>query len=178
MILKPDDSWMWKFDNTQSQLSLELGTEFVFQPHLKRNKLVAFHTQSMPFSVDDAAVYYQFLDQLSNTALPAAIKVYWILNAITGIRFHKPLMPQSWFFTPAVTSEQPIQGELVVLNAPAGGQAKYMVLESNSQTSLCMLVDENHQLNQCKQLQQFDLIKVMNDRVSLIEQAEPLRDVG
>lgn len=169
MILKPDDNWLWKMDNKSSQLTLELGEEFVFQPNLSRKKMVPFYQTALPFSVDDAAIYYQLLDQLSHHDIANAVKVYWILNAITAIRFHKPMMPQSWFFKTQTQFYQPSQGELVGLTCNAGHTARYLVLESNSQITLCMLVEQQHEFSQHKTLQQFDVIKVMNDRVTCLE---------
>ncbi|MCE2594929.1 cell division protein ZapC [Motilimonas cestriensis] len=170
MILKPDDNWLWKFDKTQSQLCLELGDELVFQPYLNRKKMVAFPKSVMPFTVDDAAIYYQLLEQLSDHDLPSAVKVHWILNAITALRFHKPMMPQSWFFKVQTQFYRPEQGELIELACFAQQRARYLVLESNSQVSLCMLVDPKHVFSQQKALQQFDVIKVMNDRVCRLQQ--------
>ncbi|MCE0555475.1 MULTISPECIES: cell division protein ZapC domain-containing protein [unclassified Motilimonas] len=174
MILKPDDNWLWKFDKTQSQLCLELGDELVFQPYLNRKKMVAFPKSVMPFTVDDAAIYYQLLEQLSDYDLPSAVKVYWILNAITAIRFHKPMMPKSWFFEVQAGCYRPEQGEMIELACNAQQRARYLVLESNSQVSLCMLVDPKHEFSHQKALQQFDVIKVMNDRVCRVQQ-EPVQ---
>ncbi|MFO6425387.1 cell division protein ZapC [Motilimonas sp. KMU-193] len=174
MILKPDDNWLWKIDNKTSQLTLELGDDLVFQPYLNRKKMVPFYQTVQPFSVDDAAIYYQLLDQLSQHDLANAVKVYWILNAITAVRFHKPMMPQSWFFKTQSGFYQASQGELIGLTCNAGHTARYLVLESNSQISLCMLVDQQHEFSQHKTLQQFDVIKVMNDRVTPLHAEQPI----
>ncbi|MCE2571940.1 cell division protein ZapC domain-containing protein [Motilimonas eburnea] len=172
MILKPDDNWLWKIDNKSSQLTLELGDDLVFQPYLNRKKMVPFYQTEQPFSVDDAAIYYQLLDQLSPQDLASAVKVYWILNAITAIRFHKPMMPQSWFFKTQPQFYQASQGELISLTCNAGHSARYLVLESNSQITLCMLVEPQHIFSQHKTLQQFDVIKVMNDRVACLHASD------
>lgn len=172
MILKPDDNWLWQFDIDASTLSLKLGDEFEFQPYLPVKKMVAIKQPDMAFSLDDTTIYYQLLEQLSDHDLPNAIKVHWILNAITAIRFHKPLMPQSWFYATQAQRYQPQQGELVELVGKAFHGAQYLVLEACEQTSLCMLIEREHFLSAQKTLQQFDVIKVMNDRVSSLQQTE------
>ncbi len=174
MILKPDNNWIWLYDQEQQKLTLDLGADMLFLSHYSSKKLIPAGLESTAFSIDDAAAYYQVIDKLTvQQSRPKAVIVQLALNAVAAIRFHMPLMPQSWFFTPSPNEQEPFLGDEVILTS-AHGVASYIVIESCEQISLCMLVERNHQLASRKCLSQFDVIKVMNNRLNFAVEAQHL----
>jgi len=165
MLLKPTDEWYWRFCNDQQKVVLDLGDELMFVSHYPAKKLVPAARSGGRFSVEDASIYYQLLDGLGMTELPAAVKVQTVLNAIVAIKYHKPLMPQGWFFSEQLEVVAPEVGMVTMLDTVAGEEGYFLVVECNQDASLCLLLEPQLGLNEQKALSQFDLIKVMNNRL-------------
>jgi len=167
MLLQPTNNWFWHFCDEQQRVMLDMGDELelMFVSHYVVKKLVPAARDGGRFSVDDASLYYRFIDGLAATTLPAAVKVQTVLNAIAAIRYHKPLMPQGWFFREQVEVVAPEEGMVIELDSVSGSHGSFMVVECNQDTSLCLLLDAGLKLNEQKNLSQFDLVKVMNNRL-------------
>lgn len=169
MLLQPNDSWRW-FLGEDRRLMLELGEEMIFATGYLKKHLVCGDHLSMGFSVEDTGLYYIFLDKLS-TLGSAAQRVQMALNGVAVARFYKPLMPQSWFFTPQADYHQPQLGELIALDGEAG-RLLMMVVETSASASVCISLSAPAELNEMKSLPTFGAIKVMNDRLISLEWEE------
>ncbi|MBR9856812.1 MAG: cell division protein ZapC [Gammaproteobacteria bacterium] len=178
MLLQPNDYWRW-FMGEDRHLMLDLGAEMLFStPYLKK-QLVCPETMEQCFSVEDAGLYYRFLDTLSSIRAPAQ-RVQAALNGVAIARFYKPLMPQSWFFEPQADYHQPQLGELIALDIQTE-LLTMMVVETSPSATVCMSLSADQLLANSKQLPTFGAIKVMNDRIISLEASyreEEIRKVG
>ena len=118
------------------------------------------------FCADDSSYYYYFLEALKDLALSVPEKVQIALNAVTNLRFHKVRMPQSWFFEYHYSDDTFSTGDVITLSIK-GDYAQFVILEADDRVSTCMLLESSAQLSDAKTLYQFDVIRVMNDRVKL-----------
>ncbi|WP_344954622.1 cell division protein ZapC [Zobellella aerophila] len=169
MLLQPNDSWRWFFGEDR-RLMLDLGEEMIFATGYLKKHLVYGDNLSMGFSVEDTGLYYIFLDKLSALG-SAAQRVQMALNGVAVVRFYKPLMPQSWFFTPQADYHQPQLGELIALEC-GSGRLTMMVVETSPSASVCISLSAPTELNEAKSLPTFGAIKVMNDRLISLEWEE------
>ncbi|OZS42647.1 cell division protein ZapC [Photobacterium sanguinicancri] len=164
-MLKPNNSWKWYFDQQHNSLMLSLGKDMVFRTAIPAKFLITCAMQENTFTVDDATAFETFKSSIEHLDLPKPRKAELALNAVAAGRFHKPMMPKSWFFQTQSHGYEPEQGEIVTL-ATETGHGKFIVIENSGSASLCMLAEqETLALNSTKEMNYCDTIKVMNDRI-------------
>ncbi|WP_026972578.1 MULTISPECIES: cell division protein ZapC domain-containing protein [Aliagarivorans] len=175
MLIHPNNQWHWLFDPDKSAMTLELGDELLFVSALTTQRCVPYAQGDQPFSTEHAELYYAFLEGLDSFEWPAPVKVHVVLNAVAMVLFHKPMMPQSWFFKPIAHQyfTKLTVGEVVVCQGQEGN-GRFVLLESNEKSYTLMYIDKQLSLDGIKHLQQFDTIKVMHDRVLPLRTAQSL----
>lgn len=137
----------------------------VFVSAFEKRHLVNDAFTNEPLSIEqgeDFTLFYEKLEQ----QLPVPIDfVYQItLNCLVAKCFYKPLMPKSWFFNTACTLSSALVANVVKLQSNVE-ERHYVVVESNNSASTLLLIEKSHRLNDVKTLSQFEMIKVMNDRL-------------
>ncbi|WP_394205820.1 cell division protein ZapC [Shewanella waksmanii] len=165
MLLMPKRDWQWRYNDTYGVLSVSLGSEMEFLTPYKHKALIPDAKSDLEFSVEHAKFYIEFIEKLVKiTSLSDAARVQLALNATAAHFLMKPQMPKSWFFD---VSSMCVYSELakVFQLRCQGVDAQVMVVESNIQSSLVMLLVPELSLNGSKSLYQFECIKVMNDRL-------------
>nr|WP_086938599.1 cell division protein ZapC [Thaumasiovibrio occultus] len=164
-MLKPNNTWTWFFHADEKQLMLDLGDDMIFQTALPAKHLIPDAMLRQAFSVEDATLFQAYMDGVSALALSAPRQAELVLNAVAAQRFHKPMLPKSWFFNEAGEISSPEVGEIVQLETPHG-QAQFVVIENSGSASLCMMASlDALSLDGNKSLRFCDTIKVMNDRM-------------
>ncbi len=106
-MLKPNNAWKWYFDEVGESLMLDLGQEMVFRVAIEKKHLIPDAFIESPFSVDDASLFQTYSEAVSVLGLSGPRKAELILNAVAAKRFHKPLLPKSWFFQGQETQISP-----------------------------------------------------------------------
>ncbi|UXH99875.1 cell division protein ZapC [Photobacterium sp. TY1-4] len=164
-MLKPNNSWTWYFDSRHDSLMLDLGDEMIFRVSIPTKHLITAAYERTDFTVDDASVYQTFVESIADLELSEPRKAELALNAVAASRFHKPMMPKSWFFHTQGETCEPQEADIVTLETEFG-TAKYLVIENSGCASLCMLAEESPlSLTSTKEMAFCDTIKVMNDRM-------------
>ncbi|RXJ74299.1 cell division protein ZapC [Veronia nyctiphanis] len=164
-MLKPNSSWKWYFDTDTDSLMLELGQDMVFKVAIASKHLIPDAFMDIPFSVDDASLFHLYSDGLTGLSLSGPRKAELVLNAVAANRFHKPLLPKSWFFQDIGGDLSPETGSIVELKTETG-KAPFLVIENSGAASLCMLAAEaDLALTGKKNMVFCEAIKVMNDRL-------------
>lgn len=165
MQIKPTKDWKWNFCQQQNRLTLDMGEGMLFVSAFEKRHLVndAFNNDLM--SVEQGEEFTLFFEKLDAQLPVPSDFVYQItLNCLVAKNFYKPLMPKSWFFAMAPTLSSALVGNVVKLQSNLEAR-HYVIVESNSNASTLLLIEKSHVLNDVKSLTQFDLIKVMNDRL-------------
>ncbi|MGF1703419.1 cell division protein ZapC [Photobacterium makurazakiensis] len=171
-MLKPNNSWTWYYDQKDDALMLDLGDDMVFRVAIPTKHLIPSSFAKATFTVDDATVYQTFLEGIACLELSGPRKVELALTAVAASRFHKPIMPKSWFFKKSEGDYQPRQADIVTLYTDSA-KANYLVVENSGCASLCMLADvEPLALTSTKEMKFCDVIKVMNDRTEAYQYEE------
>src|SRR5690554_2537913 len=130
------------------------------------------------FSTEDAEQFQLFYDALENSGhISAKIAVEASLNYLIFTRFGRPQMPQSWYFQ--VTDNAPESmtvGQLVSLNSGLA-EALCAVTSAEGEFIECMVLSGEFPLSDIKTLHQYEVIKVMPNRLqSLIKTADKQPD--
>lgn len=89
-MLKPNNSWMWYYDQQNDALMLDLGDDMIFRVAIPTKHLIPCAFTKTVFTVDDATTYQTFIENLNQLDLSAPRKAELALNAVAASRFHKP----------------------------------------------------------------------------------------
>ncbi len=165
MALKPNDKWMWYFDDASGCLAIALSDDLHFQTRYQRDQLVTDAFSSQAFNTSDAEIYAATTAGVEECFdLSEAMLTQIGLNAAAARRFLRPQLPKSWFFLPSTSTLTLAEGNAVELFSHQ--QAGYfVVIEAGCETSVLMVLSDRIELNEYKTIKAFDVIKVMNDRV-------------
>ncbi|WP_416304838.1 cell division protein ZapC domain-containing protein [Neptunicella sp. SCSIO 80796] len=160
-MLQPSSKWCWYFDSQHQCLALELD-EMLFLTPYRQKQLLPAALQRHAFSLDDLAFYSQIAEKLEYFKLQfsPAQATQIAINATAVKQFYRPLMPKSWYFKRQHSMGQN-HGFGMLENSL--GQGSVVLIEKDKISSLCMLVSNRMQLDQHHNLEQFAVIKVMND---------------
>ena len=162
LMLEPKTDWYWYIE--QHTLCISLGDDMQFTTAYNLDKLVNTPHKQRFFNMADFECYLHLADRLeeSGIALSGAQTTQVLLNACAALAFHKPVTPKSWYFD--VQENCGVNKQLAILEGKfANGQV--LVLAHEYSTATCMLLSTELQLNETKSLKQFQLIKVMSDRL-------------
>lgn len=164
-MLQPNNNWTWAVCTDTESLILDISDSMVFSTaYTLKNLTNNIHVDNS-FNIADAQYYSELQDTLMGLRLWSdAFSTQIALNAIAAVRFHKPLMPQSWNFTSSSTrlTSMPMFVDLVTEN----GVGTCMVLETSERFACVMLVDESLPVSTTKSFNQFSVIKVSLDKLN------------
>lgn len=161
-MLQPSKDWCWYYDKTQDCLAIALSDDMVFMTPYGERRLIVGAKVEQGFSLEDMQFYIQTAEKLQahvSEFSPAQLTQI-ALNATAVNKFYKPQMPKSWFFNRQGYSGV-CHGLAILENID--GYGVFLQVDSDEHASLCMLVSPSMQLDQQKQMKQFEVIKVMND---------------
>ncbi len=160
-------NWRWVVDPRDSQLRIVLDNQHEHLCPYKASRLVPMGPLNASFSVADAEAFEQFSEALNHPqALDSELIFQASLNYLIISHFGRPQMPQSWYFQQQNQKlSYDIQiGTLIELNSGLVS-ATFAVVSNHDEVSECMLLDRDMPLSEIKTLRQFDVIKVLNNRL-------------
>ena len=160
-------NWRWLVDPRDSQLKILLDDQREHLCPYKNSRLVPLGPLNASFSVADAEAYEAFSSALAKqSSLNPELVISASLNYLIISQYGRPQMPQSWYFqqqTSAPTYQLGV-GALVELNSGLA-TGTFALVNCYDDVSECMLLDEHMSLSEIKTLRQFDVIKVLNNRL-------------
>lgn len=171
MLLEPSNKWYWQYDLAAQSIIIQLSDGLAMSCQLDKCNMNEICKGKVHFTADDSSFYYYIIEAIKDLTLSDAQKTQLALNAVTNYRFHKIKMPQSWFFNFQAEAMRSKVGDLVTLST-ADDSFEFIVLESDERVATCMLIQAQAQLSYAKCLQQFEVIRVMNNRVALTPTAQ------
>ncbi|WP_413284452.1 cell division protein ZapC [Vibrio sp. MA40-2] len=165
-MLKPRDTWNWFYDEQEKALMLDLGNDMLFRVNIPNKLLVDCAYTDTDFTVDDASAFQEFKQRASKLELSEPRQAELTLNCVAAKRFHKPVLPKSWFFDLQEADYVPCEGDIIHLKN-RNGEGYFMVIEVGDNASLCALVEnEPFILDGRKELKFGEAIKVMHNRMA------------
>ena len=161
-MLQPKADWYWFCE--QQSLMLSLGANLQFKTAYSNKHLLHRPDGKQWFSLEDTARYHALAEQLkaSGLAVSGAELSQILINAVAAQGFHKPVTLRSWYF-----AEQPHFGVVHQLASleNALGKGHVLVLEQDANVANCMVISKCLSLHDDKKLAQFELIRVMKNRL-------------
>ncbi len=165
--MQASQNWRWVITPDDMQLRILLDDQQQHTCPYKTSRLVPLGPLNACFSVADAEAYEQFSEALaSSNILDPEVVVAATLNYLIISHFGRPQMPQSWYFQQQEAAiHYPLHvGSLVELNSGLAS-ATFALINHSDDVSECMLLDASMSLSDIKTLRQFDVIKVLNNRL-------------
>ncbi|AWL11899.1 hypothetical protein HMF8227_01424 [Saliniradius amylolyticus] len=163
MMLQPDTSWLWYFDEEHQKLALKLTDDMVFvTPYANKRLTHLPAAKGDGFDLQDLESYTRYAHQL-DAALPEMTppeKTQIAINACAVMRFFKLQAPKSWYFKRHRYAGH--HHQLATIHTE-DGEARVFVLDEQEDVCNIMLLDEQFSLSSTKTLQQFDVLKVHLD---------------
>ncbi len=164
--------WQWRFEPEQEQLMIELGDGLTHPSPYKNSRLIPIHKAfHEPLSLEDALLFQEFTELLEQGIELSPTDVLQAgLNCLIIEKYGRPQMPQSWYFQTAQEGYEysvenpPKLGEVVELNSGLA-TAKCAITHIDSEFVECMVLGTEFPLSDIKTLNQFDVIKVMFNRI-------------
>lgn len=160
-------NWHWSLNNNKA-LTIELGKNIAHTLKFKRSVLRDRLPESVAFSMDDAGQFQRFADYLDTYSSLSPTQQFEIaLHATALVRFGKLMLPQSWHFKfGEFDEEKQWPSEHLFCTLDSGfSQADFLIIEQDERCALCMLVDDSFDMNGLLSMQQFDVVRVLNDRL-------------
>ncbi|RUO41077.1 cell division protein [Pseudidiomarina aestuarii] len=165
--MQASSAWRWVYNPEQQQLSIELGDGLSHPCPYKTSRLAPLYAMNAAFTLEDAQAFQTIYDALHalDRWSPMLIMQAALNNAILQ-RFGRPQMPQSWHFQQAEDTvfDQFEAGVPVCLNS-GFANAEFVLLAADDEFAECMLLDESMALSEIKEIRQFDVIKVLHNRM-------------
>ncbi|WP_404340235.1 cell division protein ZapC domain-containing protein [Pseudoalteromonas mariniglutinosa] len=163
-MLQASKQWKWLACVTKNRLLVDLDQDMQLCTPYKLRQLTDAALLEPNFSLADAAFYqevYQYLDTFSLWSPAQLCQI--ALNA-TAVKYHlKPVLAKSWFFN-EYTGVEPSVEAIVQLNSVVQ-QGEFLIVEHSDDASLCINLSEHFQLDENLSLAQFEVIKVLNNRI-------------
>ena len=165
-MLQAKADWYWFYDLESHSLRLNM-TEFTFVTACESSKLLPHAKQTQSFNVADNQKYCEYYAIVEEQlALSEAACVQIALNAVAQTKFVRPEQPKSWYFLPQTKAAKRTMFDQVVVLQSEFGSAELLVLEENKDCANLMLLSKQFQLDERKTMQQFECIKVLQDRIA------------
>lgn len=164
--MRDSTQWFWLYDAEQQQVAIDTGEGEAMRLPYKPQQLVNIAFSRQPFDIDDANYYQHVLETLQNysdneLSLNPEVAA---LCAVAFSRFGCPQMPQSWHFQKSDLEEWSSNRNLCELNS-GFDQGTFLILDIDDEFASCMLLSETMQVSAIKTLRQFQVMKVLNNRL-------------
>lgn len=158
--------WCWVYQPEQQRLAINIGEDELFVLPYKPQQLINIGFKQQLFSVEDAATYQQLVEALEHYGAEVfkAELDDIALCALACLRFGCPQMPQSWHFQKSDIESWDSQRTLCELNS-GFDQGVFLILEIDDEFASCMLLNPSMQISAIKRLKQFQVIKVLHNRL-------------
>ena len=167
MLLMPKKDWQWKYNDALSVLNLSLGSEMEFLTPYTKRKIIPDAFFEVQFCVDHARFYIDMLEKLPKSIMVSdAALVQIALNATAAHFMLQSQMPKSWYYKQSTTCVYSEIGKVFELRAEFNdSKILSLVVDSSIQVTTLMVLSIKCDIAENKCLKQFDVIKVMNDRL-------------
>lgn len=175
-MLQASMEWSWTADITRNRLLLDMSSTMQLCTPFKLRQLSDSALQGENFSLEHAHFYEQVSSYLSSFNLWSEAVVCQIALNATAARFLlKPTLAKSWFFNEYSGSVPSTEAIISLSSKSQTGQ--FLIVECGRDASLCMCLEDTFQLDANLCLGQYEVIKVLNDRIHpiLIHQAQQKR---
>ena len=164
LMLQASQKWNWIACAKSNALMLDMGNEMMFCTPYKIRNLTNDVLSNPAFSLTDANFYQQVFAYLDGFKLWNEPQICQIsLNATAVKHYLKPILTKSWFFETYQGCEPSVDAIVQLQSKKQMGQ--FLIVDYTSEGSVCICLEKEYWLDDNFKLQQFEVIKVLNDRI-------------
>lgn len=163
--MQASKEWQWIRCQERNRLMIDLGEELVLCTPFRVRQLTEDSAANPNFNLNEAEFYQSVFTYLCGFGVWSEPRCCQIALNATAAKFHlQPMQAKSWFF-------RPYQGEQAVTEAVISLQSKlsqgdFLIVEHDHQASLCLNLNDGFMLDDGIALEQFQAIRVLNDRLA------------
>jgi cell division protein ZapC len=163
--------WQWQLCSQRNRLLVNLGEELSLCTPFKHHQLTQDIYHSPIFSLSEAGYYQNVFTYLCKFGVWSEAQCCQIALNATAAKFYLlPVQAKSWFF-------QSYQGGGACTEAIVGlhsniQSGEFFIVEYCEESSLCINLTTDFKLDEHLVLEQFQAIKVLNDRIHPLEIAD------
>lgn len=162
-LQQPWINWLWQPNKETGRLQLKLSDSIVFPTELKVDQLNCDCQQETAFTAQDAESYIVYRDMIKTSDLDEQSQFTVAINATAADSYMTPIAAKSWLFRQVECQFPKRVGDKVQLFTQ--DSADYLVLDTDEQSSLIILLSPQHILNPARTLLQGQVVRVHNDRI-------------
>ncbi|ALU41787.1 cell division protein ZapC domain-containing protein [Pseudoalteromonas rubra] len=163
-MLQASKEWRWIRCSHRNRLLVDLGEDLQLCTPFRLRQLTEDSLHSVDLSVDEAAFYRNVYDYLLGFKVWSEPQCCQIALNATAAKFHLlPVQAKSWFFN-CYNGGQPLCEAVVTLQSRCQS-GEFLIVDHNQETSMCINLTQGFMLDENIELEQFQAIKVLNDRV-------------
>lgn len=163
-MLQASKQWKWLACAKNNRLLVDLDQDMQLCTPYKLRQLTDAVLQEPDFSLEDAAFYQQVYQYLETFSLWNPAELCQIALNATAVKFHlKPVLAKSWFFHDYHGSQPSV--EAVVKLCSQAQEGEFLIVDHTSEASVCINLSQHFQLDENLSLEQFEAIKVLNNRI-------------
>ncbi|RRS08305.1 cell division protein ZapC [Pseudoalteromonas sp. J010] len=163
--MQASKEWQWIRCEKRNRLLIDLGEELQLCTPFRIRHLTDDSASSPTFSLNEAEFYQNVFDYLCGFSVWSEPQCCQIALNATAAKFHlQPMQAKSWFFKPYNGCE-PVSEAVVCLRSKQS-QGEFLIIEHDGKASLCLSLSQQFILDEGIELEQFQAIKVLNDRLS------------
>lgn len=163
-MLQASQKWNWIACAKSNALLLDMGNDMIFCTPYKIRNLTNDVLDDPAFSLTDANFYQQVSAYLDSFKIWNEAQICQMaLNATAVKHYLKPMLTKSWFFELYQGTEPSVDAIIQLKSKNEMGQ--FLIVEHTLEGSVCICLEESFCLDDNFKLKQFEVIKVLNDRI-------------
>ncbi|GAB0109342.1 cell division protein ZapC [Pseudoalteromonas distincta] len=163
-MLQASKQWQWIACPKRNRLLIDLDDDMQLCTPYKLRQLTDSVFKNPRFSLEDAAFYEQVYNYLDGFGLWKPAQICQIALNATAVKFHlKPVLAKSWFFEEYTGSEPSVEAIVKLTSKSQIGE--FLIVEHCPDASICINLSDDFKLDDNLSLGQFEVIRVLNNRV-------------
>lgn len=162
--MQASKEWQWQRCEKRNRLLIDLGDDLQLCTPYRLYQLTADSSCNPNFCIDDATYYQNVFSYLQSFTLWSEAQCCQIALNATAAKFHlRPMLAKSWFFDEYVGLEPRTEAIISLQSSVQSGE--FFIVECDNESALCLCLEPNYQLDEHLSLEQFQAIRVLNNRI-------------
>ncbi|RJE77648.1 cell division protein ZapC [Pseudoalteromonas sp. MSK9-3] len=163
-MVQASKEWQWQLCSHRNRLLVDLGEDLSLCTPFRQRQLTQDIVHSPNFSLNEAGYYQNVFAYLCKFAVWSEAQCCQIALNATAAKFYLlPVQAKSWFFHPYQGGEACTEAIISLHSKTQTGE--FFIVEYCEESSLCINLTANFKLDEHLELEQFQAIKVLNDRI-------------
>ncbi|MBQ4832456.1 cell division protein ZapC [Pseudoalteromonas sp. MMG010] len=163
-MLQASKKWKWIACPVKNRLLIDLGDDMQLCTPYKLRQLTHFVKSNPNFSLEDAGFYQQVFHYLASFNIWNEAQICQIALNATAVKFYlQPVLAKSWFFKQYTAKDPSVEAIVKLVSKEQSGD--FLIIDHEKDASVCINLSKTFSLDENLSLEQFEVIKVLNNRV-------------